>query len=155
MPIDTMEEKVIEKWRCISLLALRTSLGKLLKNSNIFITYITNYNIPIKSTCKSQNFTYTFILILSCENNIKTEKKDRFLDLSDCWQKPIPFRKNIGFLLYIGNFRNEIVFFCIFWRMYWIFWWLSSIFSSPKGHFLQIMARKNQPSILLVFLQAF
>ena len=48
---------------------------------NIFITYITNYNIPIKSTYKSQNFTYTFILILSCENNIKTEKKDRFLDL--------------------------------------------------------------------------
>ena len=29
-------------------------------------------------------------------------------------QKPIPFRKDIGFLLYIGNFRNEIVFFCIF-----------------------------------------
>ena len=24
------------------------------------------------------------------------------------------FRKDIGFLLYIGNFRNEIVFFCIF-----------------------------------------
>ena len=23
-------------------------------------------------------------------------------------------RKDIGFLLYIGNFRNEIVFFCIF-----------------------------------------
>ena len=24
------------------------------------------------------------------------------------------FRKDIGFLLYIGNFRNKIVFFCIF-----------------------------------------
>ena len=74
---------------------------------------------------------------------------------TDCWQKPIPFRKGIGFLLYIGNFRNEIVFFCIFWRIYRRFRWFSSIFSSPKEHFLQIMARKNQPSILLVFLQAF
>ena len=43
-------------------MALRTSLGKLLKNSNIFITYITNYNIPIKSAYKSQNFTYTLKL---------------------------------------------------------------------------------------------
>ena len=28
--------------------------------------------------------------------------------------KAYTFRKDIGFLLYIGNFRNEIVFFCIF-----------------------------------------
>ena len=30
------------------------------------------------------------------------------------YQKPIPFRKEIGFLLYIGNFRNKIVFFVYF-----------------------------------------
>ena len=65
------------------------------------------------------------------------------------------FRKDIGFLLYIGNFQNEIVFFCIFWRIYWIFWLLFSTFSSRKGHFLQIMAGKNQPSIQLGFLLYF
>ena len=40
-----------------------------------------DYNTPIKSSYKSQNFTYTLNLTLPCENTIKIEKKIEFLDL--------------------------------------------------------------------------
>ena len=115
--------------RCKRYFVLHTIILLFLRNVNSF--YICFYYTPTKKLCHLVDI-------------VQIVDKSLYL-----------FRKDIGFLLYIGNFRNEIVFFCIFWRIYWIFWWLSSIFSSPKGHFLQIMARKNQPSILLVFLQAF
>ena len=46
-----------------------------------------------------------FVNSLRREINFPSQIVDKSLYLS---------RKDIGFLLYIGNFRNEIVFFCIF-----------------------------------------